>query len=140
KRCNLEMVQLPIDILAKIAEYICGDTDYPFPYRKGRKLSLFFGSVGLHYSHDGSTRKWWTLEVLKQINTETEGCLPSKELSRVIEYLVAPHNSDSFECLSDEDDISLGTLESSLIMLLSIKYFPTILAVSISYCSVFNKS
>ena len=96
------MVKIPDDILLKIAEYICSDTNYPFPYRTGSELSLFFGSVGLRYSHDGSTRKWWTLEVLKQINTITEGGLPSRELTRVIEYLVAPHNSDSQEQQSEQ--------------------------------------
>jgi len=96
------MVKIHDDILVKIAEYICSDTNYPFPYRTGRELSLFFGSVGLPYSHDGSTRKWWTLEVLKKINTYSEGGLPSRELTRVIEYLVSPHNSDSQEQQSEQ--------------------------------------
>ena len=88
------MVKLPEDILLKIAEFICGDNSDVFPYRTGRDLSIFFQSVELPYSHNGSTRKWWTLEVLKQINTNIEGGLPSRELARVIEYIVAPHNSD----------------------------------------------
>lgn len=89
------MVTIPDDILLKIAEYICGNNNEIFPYRTGRELSLFFGSVGLPYTHNGSSRKWWTLDVLKQINTNTEGGLPSRELAKVIEYLVAPHNSES---------------------------------------------
>ncbi len=89
------MVSISDDILAKIAEYVCGDDNDIFPYRKGRELCLFFRSVGLPYSHDGSTMKWWTLEVLKQINIETEGSLPRKDLSRVIEHFAAPHNSES---------------------------------------------
>lgn len=88
------MVQILNEILEKIAEYICGDA-HLFPYRTGRELSLFFGDAGLTYSHDGSSRKWWTLEVLNNINTNIEEGLPSIELSRVFECLVAPHNSES---------------------------------------------
>lgn len=35
KRYILEMVQIHDDILLKIAECICSDTTYPFPYRSG---------------------------------------------------------------------------------------------------------
>ncbi len=90
------MVKLPDDILVKIAEYICGDTNKNFPYRTGSDLSLFFGSVGLPYSHDGkTTRKWWVLGVLKQLNDKDKVGLPSEALAKVIEYIVAPHNSES---------------------------------------------
>ena len=54
--------------LDSIADMICGDgQDYPV-YRTGSELTRFFERVGFsNFSHDGSTRKWWTLDVLKQL-------------------------------------------------------------------------
>jgi hypothetical protein len=51
-----------------LAEMICGDgEDYPL-YRTGSELSKFFHRVGFsNFHHDGSTRKWWTLNVLEQL-------------------------------------------------------------------------
>lgn len=69
--------------LERIAEFICGDgTDFPV-YRSGTELTRFFVRVGLlNHIHDGSTRKWWTLEVLKQ--------LTEKNLNAVILRLANP--------------------------------------------------
>ena len=54
--------------LDSIADMICGDSqDYPV-YRTGSELTCFFQRVGFsNFQHDGSTRKWWTLDVLKQL-------------------------------------------------------------------------
>jgi hypothetical protein len=51
--------------LEALAEMICGDgPDYPV-YRTGSDLTRFFQRVGFsNIHHDGSTRKWWTLDVL----------------------------------------------------------------------------
>jgi len=56
--------------LDSIANIICGDgEEYPI-YRTGSDLTLFFRRVGFsNFQHDGSTRKWWTLGVLKQLTT-----------------------------------------------------------------------
>lgn len=35
------MIQIHDDILFKIARYICNNTNYLFPYRIGRELSVF---------------------------------------------------------------------------------------------------
>jgi hypothetical protein len=55
--------------LEALAEMICGDgSDYPV-YRTGSELTRFFQRVGFsNFRHDGSTRKWWTLGVLKQLS------------------------------------------------------------------------
>lgn len=56
--------------LDSIADFICGDnsTDYPI-YRTGSELTRFFQRVGFsNFVHDGSTRKWWTLDVLKSLS------------------------------------------------------------------------
>lgn len=51
-----------------LADMICGDgPDFPV-YRTGSELTRFFQRVGFaNFRHDGSTRKWWTLDVLNQL-------------------------------------------------------------------------
>jgi hypothetical protein len=53
-----------------LAEMICGDDTNRFPsYRSGSELTRFFQRIGFsNVVHDGATRKWWTLEVLKQLS------------------------------------------------------------------------
>lgn len=55
--------------LDSLADMICGDGQQYYPvYRTGSDLTRFFQRVGfLNLRHDGSTRKWWTLDVLKQL-------------------------------------------------------------------------
>lgn len=57
--------------LEKIAEFICGDDPASAPeYRTGSELTRFFERAGFKAIHDGSTRKWWTLSVLTQLNKD----------------------------------------------------------------------
>lgn len=67
-----------------LAEFICGDKLEIAPqYRTGSELTRFFSNAGLHkHKHDGTTRKWWTLEVLKSLN--------HYELLLVIQRLASP--------------------------------------------------
>ncbi len=60
--------------LEQLADIICGDNDSVGPkYRQGWKLPLFFRAAGLNcIEHDGSTRKWWTLDRLREYNTDPE--------------------------------------------------------------------
>jgi hypothetical protein len=52
--------------LESIAEMICGEGG-PV-YRTGTDLTRFFQRVGFsNFIHDGSTRKWWALNVLQQL-------------------------------------------------------------------------
>lgn len=55
--------------LEGLAELICGDIEKDHPvYRKGHELTSFFQGVGFaNFRHDGTTRKWWTLDVLRQL-------------------------------------------------------------------------
>lgn len=67
--------------LDSIADFICGDDGDRFPsYRSSGYLTRFFQNLGIEVAHDGSTRKWWVVEVLK-------GLQPS-ELEKVILRLV----------------------------------------------------
>lgn len=53
-----------------LAEMICGDDQERFPtYRSGTELTRFFQRIGFsNITHDGSTRKWWTLDVLTHLS------------------------------------------------------------------------
>jgi hypothetical protein len=54
--------------LERLAEFICGDDKEFAPiYRSSWYLTRFFESVGLpKFQHDGTTRKWWVFDCLKQ--------------------------------------------------------------------------
>ena len=70
--------------LEALAEFICGDDEEAAPlYRSSSMLTRFFETAGLpRFIHDGSTRKWWTLNALQQ-------CTPD-ELKKVISRLASP--------------------------------------------------
>ena len=69
--------------LDSLADFICGDDTGRFPtYRSSSYLNRFFSDINISASHDGSTRKWWVLSILKQL---TPG-----ELERTILRLVDP--------------------------------------------------
>lgn len=57
--------------LNRLADLICGNSDgdphFPFRYRSSSYLSQFFEEADTEYRHDGSTRKWWVVGVLKEI-------------------------------------------------------------------------
>lgn len=67
--------------LEALAEFICGDNEGRFPvYRSSMYLTRFFQGIRINATHDGSTRKWWVLAVLEQ--------LEPPEIERVILRLV----------------------------------------------------
>lgn len=65
----IHLGQVPDEaVLDSLADFICGDDSSKYPiYRSSSYLTKFFTSVGIQAQHDGSTRKWWVLEVLKQL-------------------------------------------------------------------------
>ena len=68
--------------LEAIADLICGDAQGTPIYRKGHEITRFFSAAGVPRTHDGSTRKWWTLETLKGCN--------GAELTSIILRLASP--------------------------------------------------
>ncbi len=79
--------------LMKIAEMICGDEPFrSFPYRSSSSLTRFFVDLDLDYVHDGSTRRIWVNNVLKELNDRKalQENMPSAEIKKVIEYLLHP--------------------------------------------------
>jgi hypothetical protein len=57
--------------LESLADFICGDDQEMFPvYRSSSYLTKFFNNIGIFEQHDGSTRKWWVLDILNKISLE----------------------------------------------------------------------
>lgn len=91
-----------------LAEMICGGEGgvqgsqgwTNFPYRTSSELTEFFSNAGLDDVHDGSTRTWWVLQVLKRLNklSVDDDSPPSGPLASVIRELLDPaefkHDSD----------------------------------------------
>ena len=59
-----------------LSEMICGDGENSFPYRTSYYLTEFFKYLGFSYEHDGTTRRFWVEDVLKQLNI--------KDISKII--------------------------------------------------------
>lgn len=75
---------MDVSTLESLAEMVCGDDSSRFPfYRTGGELTRFFERAGVgRFQHDGSTRKWWTLEALKNCT--------DREIEQVICRLASP--------------------------------------------------
>ena len=60
--------KLDASVLEVIADIICGDDTDRYPkYRSSMWLTRFFSDAGISAVHDGSTRKWWVLNILEQL-------------------------------------------------------------------------
>ena len=53
----------------QLADLICGNEEAGphFRYRSSSYLTEFFADAETEYTHDGSTRKWWVVEVLEDV-------------------------------------------------------------------------
>ena len=71
-----------------LAGMVCGDAEL-FPYRSSSYITRYFERCGLPFVHDGSTRKWWVLERLAELNLGVcrRHDLPSDDLLHVISEL-----------------------------------------------------
>lgn len=58
------------DFEIEISKFICGEDGNSFPYRSSYFLTQFFQNLGYDYSHDGSTRRFWVQDVLKELSME----------------------------------------------------------------------
>jgi len=62
-------MQLSERTLENLAIMICGNKDQKagknFMYRSSSRLTSFFADCGLHHVHDGSSRSFWMIAVLK---------------------------------------------------------------------------
>lgn len=95
----------PFSNIERIAELICGDDKSIAPvYRSSWYLTRFFESAGLpRFKHDGSTRKWWVLDCLKQCS--------NKEIRRVILTLASPQ---TYMGQAEQTELALKSLNEVL--------------------------
>ncbi|MDR1365656.1 MAG: hypothetical protein LBJ03_00990 [Holosporales bacterium] len=56
-----------LDFELRLAEMICGGNE-SFPYRSSSYITSFFADLGLPWKHEGSTRRYWISERLKESN------------------------------------------------------------------------
>ena len=86
--------------LNRLAEMICGASGgfneseawANFRYRTSSQLTEFFSNCDLDYRHDGTTRKWWVVGVLEDLNQlpASDSDLPPDALLKVIQELLDP--------------------------------------------------
>jgi hypothetical protein len=77
--------------LEVLAEIICGD-EQDLKYRKGWELPLFFRNAGLRCpDHDGSTRKWWALDRLREYSQQPGA------IEKILLRLASPKEYDNQE-------------------------------------------
>jgi hypothetical protein len=123
-------MQLHNRTLESLADMICGhplvphrtSADKPaesnFPYRSSTYLTRFFEDCDLSYSHDGSTRKWWVMKVLSELNQLTsDPDLPSPSLLRVIQELMDRENfKDEAQRAAALADINTAFMRDALLV------------------------
>ena len=98
--------KLDTEILDPLADFICGDAKDRFPiYRSSFYLTRFFQNLNIDVTHDGSTRKVWVLEVLKQ--------LQPPDIEKVILRLVDPRE---YKGVNDNFKQALQRMNEILIM------------------------
>jgi len=90
--------------LERVAEVICGGgsgcESAPGPYRTGAEIRRFLSAAGVDPPPFSGTRKWWTLDVLRQSNVEDDGDAVPQGIERVLLRLVDEHEHlDSLETL-----------------------------------------
>ena len=87
--------------LNALADMIC---EHPV-YRTGTDLTHFFKRVGFpNYEHDGTTRRWWTLGVLRQLS--------EKDLKKVILRLGNPREYQPDQNLTSQAISKLNSILS----------------------------
>lgn len=92
--------------LDSIADFIGGDDRERFPiYRSSMFLTKFFNEIGINLQHDGSTRKWWVLDRLNELN-------PSDQ-EKVVLRLVNPR---LYKGIHDDLAMAVASMKSILAM------------------------
>ncbi|NQT13391.1 MAG: hypothetical protein HQ582_11615 [Planctomycetes bacterium] len=112
-------MQLHKRTLVDLAEMICGAAGgagferLHFRYRSSTYLTEFFLNCDMEYTHDGSTRKAWVLDVLTELNAgpASNPQLPPDGIVRVIQELM---DAGDFQTRNLDRDAALAELNTSL--------------------------
>ena len=97
--------------LMKLSEMICGDEPFSFfPYRSSSYLTRFFLDLDLDFAHDGSTRRHWVNDTLKNISSlpSENDVMPNSTMVKIIESLLHPE-----EFLSDDNTDHAKAVEAT---------------------------
>lgn len=117
-KADIQRMEFKKRTLMQIADMICGNQDSSegvwFPYRSSSYLTDFFEDCDTDYRHDGSTRKFWVAETLKNILAEPHpnANTPPETFARVIRVLM--DQGDAVEGESPERPQALQALNSAL--------------------------
>lgn len=91
-----------IDFEMELAEMICGDNN-SFPYRSSFFMTKFFQDLGINFSHDGTTRRFWMKDVLKELNIHQISYIIECGLFRKKDYRNQNFRTEENKSISDED-------------------------------------
>lgn len=82
-------------VLEQLAAMMIGD--HPaFPYKSSYYITRFCDRSGLPFSHDGSTRKHWMADRLKELN-QTEGPSPDLPSTAILRMIFELFDADDFD-------------------------------------------
>ena len=83
-----------------------------FPYRSSSYITRFFARCGFPFVHDGSTRKWWAMERLKELNVgqSQNADLPSDDIICVLDELFDIDDFDRAELSRDDALVALNNV------------------------------
>jgi len=112
-------MQLQKRALSELAEMICGAAGGEgfqrknFRYRSSSYLTDFFLNCDMDYTHDGSTRKSWVLDILASLNAgpASNPQLPPDGIVRVVQELM---DAGDFQTHNLDRDAALVDLNASL--------------------------
>ena len=96
--CIFQRMKLRDYVIEQLAEMMIGDNP-AFPYKSGSFITRFFHRCGFPFEHDGTTRKRWTADRLKELNlgVSHSAGLPSDDLVRLIAEVFDPDEFDRAE-------------------------------------------
>lgn len=94
-----------IDFEMELAEMICGD-NLNFPYRSSFFMTKFFQDLGLNYTHDGGTRRFWMKDVLEELDIKKISYVIENGLFRKKDYKNPSFRNDKTRELNEDDFLS----------------------------------
>ncbi|OPZ78046.1 MAG: hypothetical protein BWY78_00756 [Alphaproteobacteria bacterium ADurb.Bin438] len=112
------------DFELDLAQMICGDNE-KFPYLTSFYITEFFKNLGFHFIHDGSTRKYWISDRLKECSIKDIHLIITKGLFSRIRFRKAEKDFDiaisEFKEFIEDSILSRESINLSSLFSLNIK-------------------